>query len=423
MKKKRIAIVGAGISGLICAYELQKDGHEVIVFERESFVGGRMSTRIKESLPFDIGADHLGGAYKEMAKYCRELGLEWEPMINPFYAIYRKGVLYPAYKAVKKLDQIRLAIYAFFLKKKTNFFNLSSVKSDSKGDAYTYTKRILGRESADYLAQGVVNGYQFHDAREISKGVFKAYLQTIKFDHWLLHRIGGGMASLPEKLAETVDIRLNTPIEAVKQGESPSVQYNGIIESFDMVVLSCTADCASKLLQDQTNAQKQLFDAVEYATTISLTYKIDLALAPKETNVFVPLKESSTIASWTNQAMKGNDFIKNDQTLISTWLHESYAKEIFDLSDAEILKRVQVELFNYCPFLSSPDELEPYDLYKWKYAMPKYSEKLIEVVANFLENEQGKNKIYFCGDYLNAPWTEGALRSGQAVARQIISKP
>ena len=41
-QKKRIAVIGAGIAGLTCAYELQKAGFDVVVLEKNSYVGGRM---------------------------------------------------------------------------------------------------------------------------------------------------------------------------------------------------------------------------------------------------------------------------------------------------------------------------------------------------------------------------------------------
>ena len=56
---KRIAIIGAGISGLTAGYELKKAGFDVTVYEKEALVGGRMSTRVIEGFHFDIGADHL----------------------------------------------------------------------------------------------------------------------------------------------------------------------------------------------------------------------------------------------------------------------------------------------------------------------------------------------------------------------------
>lgn len=52
--KKRIAIIGAGISGLTLAQNL-KDHADVLVFEKSRGVGGRMSTRYAEPFYFDHG--------------------------------------------------------------------------------------------------------------------------------------------------------------------------------------------------------------------------------------------------------------------------------------------------------------------------------------------------------------------------------
>ena len=59
MRSKRIAVVGAGISGLVAAYELKCAGFDVAVFEKNDYPGGRMSTRLTGGLPFDMGADIL----------------------------------------------------------------------------------------------------------------------------------------------------------------------------------------------------------------------------------------------------------------------------------------------------------------------------------------------------------------------------
>lgn len=44
-KQHRIAVIGAGLSGLACAQQLQQAGYAVTVFEKSRGVGGRMSTR------------------------------------------------------------------------------------------------------------------------------------------------------------------------------------------------------------------------------------------------------------------------------------------------------------------------------------------------------------------------------------------
>lgn len=57
--KKRVAIVGAGMSGLACARELVQQGHEVILFEKSRGPGGRMPTRwLNREIDPPLGFDH-----------------------------------------------------------------------------------------------------------------------------------------------------------------------------------------------------------------------------------------------------------------------------------------------------------------------------------------------------------------------------
>ena len=55
---KRIAIIGAGMSGLVLAHALAKQA-EVVVFEKARGCGGRMSTRYADSFCFDHGAQYF----------------------------------------------------------------------------------------------------------------------------------------------------------------------------------------------------------------------------------------------------------------------------------------------------------------------------------------------------------------------------
>lgn len=55
----QIAIVGAGISGLTAARQLQSQGHTVTIYEKSTGVSGRMSTRMTEFGGFDHGAQYF----------------------------------------------------------------------------------------------------------------------------------------------------------------------------------------------------------------------------------------------------------------------------------------------------------------------------------------------------------------------------
>ncbi len=41
---KRVVVIGAGLAGLVAAFELKRQGHEVTVLEAQSRVGGRIYT-------------------------------------------------------------------------------------------------------------------------------------------------------------------------------------------------------------------------------------------------------------------------------------------------------------------------------------------------------------------------------------------
>jgi hypothetical protein len=55
----RVAVVGAGISGLVCARTLADHGHRVSVFDKARGPGGRMSTRRSDGWRFDHGAQYF----------------------------------------------------------------------------------------------------------------------------------------------------------------------------------------------------------------------------------------------------------------------------------------------------------------------------------------------------------------------------
>lgn len=81
---KKIVIAGAGLAGLVAAFELKQAGHEVIVLEARSRSGGRVLTLrepFSDQLYAEAGASRIHATHHLTLKYARDFGLE----LIPFY--------------------------------------------------------------------------------------------------------------------------------------------------------------------------------------------------------------------------------------------------------------------------------------------------------------------------------------------------
>ena len=77
--RKKVIVVGGGIGGLSCAYELMERGHEVTLLEASRRTGGHVKT-IREPLPnglyADVGAEHFTNpGYDQYRKYVEKFDL------------------------------------------------------------------------------------------------------------------------------------------------------------------------------------------------------------------------------------------------------------------------------------------------------------------------------------------------------------
>jgi monoamine oxidase len=78
-KSKRVVVIGGGIGGLSCAFELMERGHQVTVLEASARTGGHVKT-IRDPLPdglyADVGAEHFTNpGYDQYRKYVRKFDL------------------------------------------------------------------------------------------------------------------------------------------------------------------------------------------------------------------------------------------------------------------------------------------------------------------------------------------------------------
>jgi monoamine oxidase len=96
---KSVVILGAGIAGLVSAYELRKAGYRVTVLEARDRIGGRAWTirggdRIEQigradqraafspGLYFNAGPARIPSTHRVILGYARRLGVQMEPFVN-----------------------------------------------------------------------------------------------------------------------------------------------------------------------------------------------------------------------------------------------------------------------------------------------------------------------------------------------------
>ncbi|MBT6031913.1 MAG: NAD(P)-binding protein [Kordiimonadaceae bacterium] len=96
---KKVVILGAGLAGMVMAYEMNKKGYDCKILEAMDFAGGRCASARKGSVIEEIGADkqvcnfaegnyvnygpwRIPAEHKSTIYYCRTLGVPLEVMIN-----------------------------------------------------------------------------------------------------------------------------------------------------------------------------------------------------------------------------------------------------------------------------------------------------------------------------------------------------
>jgi monoamine oxidase len=91
-----VIIVGAGLSGLIAAREVQRAGLQPLILEASERVGGRILTEVDDGVPFELGAQWIGDTHARMFALAAELGVETYPQYDEgetSYEIAGSGVV------------------------------------------------------------------------------------------------------------------------------------------------------------------------------------------------------------------------------------------------------------------------------------------------------------------------------------------
>src|SRR6188474_3306093 len=93
--RKRVVVIGAGLAGLVAAFELRRQGHDVVVLEAQHRVGGRIYTlrSFAPGLYAEAGGMRIPRAHDLTLRYCELFNLPMRPFVmgNPKALVFLGG--------------------------------------------------------------------------------------------------------------------------------------------------------------------------------------------------------------------------------------------------------------------------------------------------------------------------------------------
>jgi 15-cis-phytoene desaturase len=81
MNDADVIIVGAGLAGLSCGFELVQSGKKVLLLEARPVVGGRTASWIEEGMPVESGLHRFLGVYEALPELMKRAGIDLDETI------------------------------------------------------------------------------------------------------------------------------------------------------------------------------------------------------------------------------------------------------------------------------------------------------------------------------------------------------
>jgi predicted NAD/FAD-binding protein len=300
----KIAIVGAGVSGLTAAYVLSNH-HEVTLFEREETLGGHAHTVDAPGGDADYPVDtgflvYNDATYPKFIDLLERLGVTSKESAMSFsYHDVRRGLEWKGSSLNTIFAQRRNILRLRFLRMVSDIvsFNrtLRGLLEDSLNPTLTLAdvleERRWSQEFVDWYL--VPMGAAIWSANPLTFAEIPARTFAEFFSrHGLLkvrgrpvwRTIEGGsrayVTRLEQAISERGKIHLATPVESIRRYDAGvEVVTEGGIETFDHVVIACHSDEALAMLDRPTDDEREVLGAIRYQSN-EVTLHYDESLLP-----------------------------------------------------------------------------------------------------------------------------------------------
>src|SRR5271165_18921 len=451
--KEKTVVIGAGITGLICAYYLQQWSLPVLLLEASNHPGGLISTTRRKGFLFESGPQCP--RFNELLwKLIGELNLESEFVRgNPRAKRYivKNGRLCRAPLSPSSLIGTRL----LGLKSKFRILSeplRSSRPPDNEETVANFVIRKFGEEILDYLVDPILSTVFFGDARKM--GMESAFPALVRWERESGSLARGALAArkssprvihspgLAEQSPAAAGARLNVAdalpsLGTFRQGmgtltgalaerlggnicfsartESLSLASgNGQLQSIwkvrlaggkeilaENLVLSVPAFEAARLLTDTAAHLSSLLAAIPYAPMAIVSVGFDRSAVHHPLDGFgfmVPRREGmkTFCTIWNSSLFEGR--APEGKVLMTSYLEASPDGALLALSDDVLAQTVEAETEKILGATGKPVERQ---VCKYPQALPQYNLGHAERVAAIRTALGGFSNLHLAGNYLN----------------------
>jgi len=418
----KIAVIGAGISGLGAALAL-KDDHDVTVFEKQARPGGHANTAMI-AYPMasgemrDVAVDtgfivYNEKTYPNLCGFFDHLSVEteWSDMslgfsidgsnvewacdnLNKIFA-QRRNLFRPAFirmaRQVLKFNDEALADFNSGMDGNISISDWLDARGYSeefkRWYLYPMAGAIWSTRSSDIAAFSARALFGFYENHELFAGLGGAV-------QW--RTVTGGSRQYVTKVMAALGDRVRLGVDVVSVESGGRVVFgDGSAQEFDHVIVATHSDEALALRTDADDQTRGLLSDIHYAPNRAYLHR-DETLMPRK---------KRTWSSWN--ALTGGDAEKKGASL-TYWMNRL---QNIDKS---------TPLFVTLNPVREPDpELTFLTV---DYAHPQYNAAAFTAQEAF-DAVQGRSSIWYAGAWLGYGFHEDGLRAGVRVANALGSRP
>jgi protoporphyrinogen oxidase len=427
----KIAIIGAGFSGLAAAWDLRRAGHEVTIYEVAETVGGLASGFKEPGWDWSVEKfyHHWFASDRHMLGLIKELG--WEKKVlfpRPLTVMYHKGKFYPFDSIFNALlfpglgfgvNKIRFGLVGLYLRLTNNWKPLERVTVDE------WMRKWAGEKVYKLMWEPLVIG-KFGES--YSKQVNMAWMWArLKARTTRLGTFVGGFQNFANKFADKlremgVEIRLQTSVTRIEREQISGMVsiHTESTKAYDKVLVTLSPEAMSHLVPSLP--EEYLYGLRKMksmgAVVIALALKHQLSEQgyywynlPKSAGYpFLALVEHT---NYVSPEHFGGDHI----VYMGDYLEPEH--EFFRLSQEQLLERFLPALTKFNPKFER-DWVKKTWLFRTAYAQPV---PLVNHSKNIPEIKTPIEGIYFASMSQIYPWDRGtnfAVEIGRRAARLIM---